>query len=101
MEAVARLTAEVPRCLRALEGGSPGLVVAVSGGPDSVALVQLLAAARNPSDPPLLVLAHLNHLLRDHESDRDEDFVADLHAGLSAAGVPRLELCRERLDVRQ
>jgi len=46
-----------------------GLVVAVSGGPDSVALTRALAAAREPGSP--LVLAHLNHQLRGPESDAE------------------------------
>src|SRR5262249_46014861 len=76
-----------------------GLVVAVSGGPDSVALVRALAAARGRHDPPPLILAHLNHQLRGPESDADEGFVAGLHAALVAAGVPALDLCRGRRDV--
>jgi tRNA(Ile)-lysidine synthase TilS/MesJ len=63
----------------------PGLVVAVSGGPDSVALLRALLAVR-ASRPVPLVLAHLNHQLRGSDSDADEAFIADLHAGLIAAG---------------
>ncbi len=33
------------------------------------------------------------------ESDADEEFVADLHARLSASGCPLLSMCRTRLDV--
>jgi tRNA(Ile)-lysidine synthase len=58
------------------------MVVAVSGGPDSVALFRALRALR-PEGP--LVVAHLNHLLRGEESDADEAFVRGL-AG-PASGV--------------
>jgi len=52
------------------------LIVAVSGGADSVALLDILATL---SDFPLsLVVAHLNHCLRGAESDADEQFVRNL-----------------------
>jgi tRNA(Ile)-lysidine synthase len=53
-----------------------GLVVALSGGPDSVAL---LRALREIALAPV-VPAHLNHLLRGAESDEDERFCASLGA---------------------
>src|SRR5262245_30415695 len=59
---------------------TPSLVVAVSGGPDSVALARALAEARPPSVP--LVVAHLNHQLRGEHSDADEKFVADFASTL-------------------
>jgi tRNA(Ile)-lysidine synthase len=52
-----------------------GLVVAVSGGPDSMALLSLLAELRAPCGLRLHV-AHLNHGLRP-EADGDERFVAE------------------------
>src|SRR5205823_449166 len=88
----ARLIGMARRCLAALGGGREGLVVAVSGGPDSVALARALIDARHPEATPL-VLAHLNHRLRGPESDADEDFVVALHAALVVAGTPALELC--------
>jgi tRNA(Ile)-lysidine synthase len=51
--------------------------VAVSGGPDSVALLLLLDELR-PSLGISLVVLHLNHLLRGAESDADEHFVVEL-----------------------
>jgi tRNA(Ile)-lysidine synthase len=68
------LVAKVGRCLRRLGLSGPG-VVAVSGGPDSVALWRALAELR-PDPPP--VVAHLNHQLRGAESDADEAFVRGL-----------------------
>lgn len=52
------------------------LIVAVSGGADSVALLDILATA--PDLPLSLVVAHLNHCLRGAESDADEQFVRNL-----------------------
>jgi tRNA(Ile)-lysidine synthase len=97
MAVSARLVGRVRQCLRGLGDTSAGVVVAVSGGADSVALLRALDAARDPPVP--LVLAHLNHRLRGGESDADEEFVADLHARLTAAGRPSLFLCRTRLDI--
>jgi tRNA(Ile)-lysidine synthase len=87
------------QCLHALADASAGVVVAVSGGADSVALLRALDAARHPRTPIPLIIAHLNHQLRGPESDADEEFVADLHAQLLAAGRPCLSLCRWRLDI--
>ncbi|MBN2539224.1 MAG: tRNA lysidine(34) synthetase TilS [Deltaproteobacteria bacterium] len=51
--------------------------VAVSGGADSVALLQELAMVADEYDLALFVL-HLNHGIRGEESDRDETFVIEL-----------------------
>ncbi len=53
------------------------LLVAVSGGPDSVALLALLHELV-PSWKLTLLAAHFNYGLRGQESDEDEEFVADL-----------------------
>ncbi len=63
-----------------------GLVVAVSGGPDSVALLRALAMLRDEFALRPLVVAHLNHRLRGAESDADEAFVQDLTTPLAAGG---------------
>ncbi|SNB45142.1 tRNA lysidine(34) synthetase TilS [Geobacter sp. DSM 9736] len=52
------------------------IVVAVSGGADSVALLDILS--RLPDYKLRLVIAHLNHHLRGNESDEDEQFVRGL-----------------------
>jgi tRNA(Ile)-lysidine synthase len=94
---LAPLADEVRLWLRQ-RGLEPAGVVAVSGGPDSVALLLALVELR-PSAPGLLVVAHLNHQLRGAESVADEVFVRDLHARLVAAGAAGLELRCERIDV--
>ncbi|MCD6118051.1 tRNA lysidine(34) synthetase TilS [bacterium] len=53
------------------------IVVAVSGGPDSIVLLHLLYQIKKRYRLKLAV-AHLNHCLRGEESDRDEDFVRNL-----------------------
>jgi len=85
--------------LRSLADASDGIVVAVSGGADSVALLRALDTARHSHTPFPLVLAHLNHQLRGRDSDADEEFVGALHAQLIAAGRPNLMLCRTRRDL--
>jgi tRNA(Ile)-lysidine synthase len=91
------LVAKVNQALRPLHRAPSGLVVAVSGGPDSVALLRALLHARPAARP--LVLAHLNHQLRGAESDADEAFVRDLYAALVACGTAALELRCARMDV--
>lgn len=56
------------------------MLVAVSGGADSVALLRALHAVRAPG-PGRLVVAHFNHALR-NEADDDETFVRQLAASL-------------------
>jgi len=53
------------------------LVVAVSGGLDSIVLLYCLEKIKFKMNLQLIV-AHLNHKLRDVESDQDEQFVANL-----------------------
>jgi tRNA(Ile)-lysidine synthase len=67
------------------------ILVGVSGGPDSVALLHLLAA-RAPAGRLRLGVAHLDHALRP-ESGRDADFVRNMAAGLG------LEVHLERVEV--
>jgi tRNA(Ile)-lysidine synthase len=53
------------------------LVVAVSGGPDSVCLIHILLKLRQELDIELHI-AHLNHQLRGEESAADATYVAEL-----------------------
>lgn len=69
------------------------LIVGVSGGADSVALLDLLVTL--PDIPLTLVVAHLNHQLRGEESAADERFVRKLAAQYNLS-------CEVRcVDVRQ
>jgi tRNA(Ile)-lysidine synthase len=63
------------------------VLLAVSGGADSVALLRVMAAVRpqGPQGAGRLAVAHLNHQWRGNESDADEAFVIDLCRQL---GVP-------------
>ena len=60
----------------------PGLLVALSGGADSVALLLAAVHWRDQGGGPLAA-AHLNHGLRGAEADRDEAFCAELCARLA------------------
>lgn len=84
--------------LTRLQAAPSDSVVAVSGGADSVALLRALIQLRG-TDSGKIIIAHLNHCLRGEESDRDEQFVRNLHATLIDAGVHSLELAIARLDV--
>ncbi len=53
-------------------------VIAVSGGPDSVALAHLMIGLIRQGKIERLILAHVNHQLRGAESDADEAFVRSL-----------------------
>lgn len=68
------------------------IVVAVSGGPDSLCLLHVLHTLR-PTLKLSLTLAHLNHQLRGSESQADETFVQELAARW------RMPVVVERQDV--
>jgi tRNA(Ile)-lysidine synthase len=53
------------------------ILVAVSGGPDSVSLLYILNRL-HAELAVTLYIAHLNHQLREQEADRDAQYVADL-----------------------
>jgi tRNA(Ile)-lysidine synthase len=65
--------------VRPTEAGaaSSGLLVALSGGPDSVALLLAARAWAETAGAPLLA-AHLNHRLRGEAADADEAFCREL-----------------------
>ena len=71
------------RCVQALVEGrlltrEEPLVVAVSGGIDSMALLTVLSRLREREGwPTALHVAHMNHGLRDGDSDADAEFVAE------------------------
>ena len=73
------------------------VLVAVSGGPDSVALLRGLAKLHHSGDdarsPGALCAAHLNHQLRGDDSADDQQFVVDLCRDLGiSCEVGRVEL---------
>lgn len=88
------LPARVCRTIRELKLFTPGdtVVVAISGGADSTALLDLLSNL--PEFSPRLVAAHLNHCLRGTESDADEEFV---HSLASRYGIP---IESQRIDIK-
>lgn len=65
---------------------APGdrLLLAVSGGPDSVALARIMASLA-PELGIGLALAHVNHRLRGADADADEAFVRELSSFLGLA----------------
>ena len=87
---------------RGLFGGVQRLVVAVSGGPDSMALFfALLRIGRASASGPELVVAHLDHGLRPSSAD-DASFVA--HAAANAgvdAVVERIDVAAEAASRRE
>jgi tRNA(Ile)-lysidine synthase len=87
---------KVGRRLRTLGVGREGMVIAVSGGPDSVALLCAVAALKRT---PSLVIAHLNHQLRGAESDEDEVFVRQLHARMTEQGLITTPFACERMGM--
>ena len=55
-----------------------GVLIALSGGADSMCLAKLfLEVRKNGEFPYEIAAAHLNHSLRGEEADRDENFCRD------------------------
>ena len=73
------LREKVRETIKKFEILSPGdrVVVGVSGGPDSVALLHILKELA-PQLKVSLSIAHLNHRFRGKESDRDAEYVQEL-----------------------
>ncbi len=76
---ILKMEERVHRTIQALDLLNPGdrIVVAVSGGPDSVALLGCLVALSARWNWELSI-GHVNHGLRGAESDEDVDFVKTL-----------------------
>ncbi|MFV1974845.1 MAG: tRNA lysidine(34) synthetase TilS, partial [Candidatus Scalindua sp.] len=72
------------------------ILLGVSGGPDSVALLSLIYNT-NRINPPYseIFIAHLNHSLRGRESDEDEQFVNTLSEKYE------VRLITEKRDIRE
>ena len=69
-------------------------LIAVSGGPDSVALLRLMVANANPNNKSNLIVAHINHATRAEQSDADAEFVNEL------AQQHQLEFCLESIQLQ-
>lgn len=65
--------------------GDVTTLTAVSGGPDSVALLHAMVRLRTADAAGRIVVAHYNHRWRGAESDGDEAFVKNLAASLGLA----------------
>jgi tRNA(Ile)-lysidine synthase len=92
------LTRQVDRFLEEYDLKDQAIVVALSGGPDSMALARALLALTPSADVPI-VFAHLNHQLRGQEGDEDQAFVEAFHHELVTAACP-VRLRIERANVR-
>ena len=79
---VRRFEREVGAALQAAQLAGRRLVLAVSGGPDSLAMLYALHRLRDESGPTLHV-AHLDHRLRGEDSVADAEFVAQTCSQLS------------------
>ena len=82
--------------LTAVSGFSPsgGVLVALSGGADSVCLLNLfISAKKSGAFPYRIAAAHLNHSLRGEEADRDEAFCKSI---CEKCGI---ELFVKKLDI--
>ena len=75
------------------------IIVAVSGGPDSVALLSVLASLRLSWDLHLMVV-HFDHGLRGRESTDDAEFVKDLCEQLEVAVAVRRLNCAAGTDAK-
>ncbi|HZP43749.1 MAG TPA: tRNA lysidine(34) synthetase TilS [Candidatus Binatia bacterium] len=89
-EVESRLLRTVVRALRAPKAPAPGshVLVAVSGGPDSTALLAALAALA-PAHGLRVTAGHVDHGLRGAESAREAREVAALAARLGTAALVR------------
>ncbi|MEA1939094.1 MAG: tRNA lysidine(34) synthetase TilS [Candidatus Caldatribacteriota bacterium] len=58
------------------------VLIGVSGGPDSISLLMFLLSLKEKYHLSIYI-AHLNHMLRGKESDKDADFVKKIAKGLN------------------
>ena len=85
------LAASVLRTIRRDALIEPGgrVVVALSGGPDSVALVHVLRELEDGGHVKLAGVAHFNHQLRGADADADEAFCRTVAAAALVANRMR------------
>jgi tRNA(Ile)-lysidine synthase len=91
-----RLLAELRKSWPPEAWGDVSVVVAVSGGPDSVALLRAMAVLKSasPDAPGRLFVAHVHHGLRGEAADSDQQSVEALAARLNLPSTSK------RVDVR-
>ncbi|HJO62024.1 MAG TPA: tRNA lysidine(34) synthetase TilS [Desulfobacterales bacterium] len=91
-----RLLHTVEKTIATYQMFQPGdaVLVGVSGGPDSVALLHALIILA-PKFPLHIGIAHLNHSLRGKDSDHDAQFVKSLAKQLN------LSIFQKKIDVRK
>lgn len=53
------------------------ILIGVSGGPDSIALLHFLCSIREKFGL-VVIVCHLNHMIRGEEADKDEEFIRNL-----------------------
>ena len=70
------------------------VIVAVSGGPDSICLLHLLNQLKKQLEINLIV-AHVNHCLRGVEADKDQEFVHNFCDDL------KIECYSKRIDINE
>lgn len=92
-----RVRSSIIDFLRKSPAAAQGLVLAVSGGADSIALLRAMGELQSAGAVSHLVVAHLNHLLRGDESDGDEHFVRATFAAVLDHSANCLEV--ERLPM--
>ncbi len=80
-DTIARFEGEVRKAVVSADLAGHRLVVAVSGGPDSLAMLHALHRIRDEFHLDIHV-AHLDHQLRGEDSTADSEFVANTCAGL-------------------
>jgi tRNA(Ile)-lysidine synthase len=78
------LAASVRKAIRRHQMLSPGgrVIVALSGGPDSVALLHILHELGGSGELVVAGVAHFNHQLRGAAADADQEFCRELAASL-------------------
>jgi tRNA(Ile)-lysidine synthase len=95
------LVAKVEEFCRRYGVGLGPIVVALSGGPDSVALTRALLDLQSELHLQPLILAHLNHQLRGAESDADKSFVEAMSRSLPEQGNSQVQFISHQEDVRR
>ena len=76
--AYSELTRKVLRNLPPEKWDQHPIVIGVSGGPDSVALLRITAEIAEHSAKVRIIIAHANHKQRGEESEKDQQFVQTL-----------------------